>query len=700
MGRSTRRMYRIALIAAFSVGCVLYAAAFSFGAAAQSAPTSQAPLVTPAGAPTIDQSLEMRSVSAPRISPDGRWVAFEMSRTNWEENAFERELWLADTVSGQRTRLSSSKRSNYDAQWSPDGKWIAFISDRPPILSGVKKDDKTQIYLISVAGGEARELTRVETGVTEFAWAPNGHTIAFTATDPESKARKDHEEKYGEVQVIESGYSMTHLWLLDVPGPDAAEPGEPRRLTEGNGFTVGGFSWSPDSMRIAFSAQRDPDLGSADTSDIYVVTLADRAIKKIVSTPGPDGSPVWSPDGNEIAYQTANGSTYDFYTNHLIAVVASAGGEPRVLTDKFDEDASPLAWGPDGIYFNALQRTYSHLFRMNPKSGAIERVTSPDGLIASQFSFTRDFHQVAYAGSSDNSFNEIYVSPLKTFAPHALTQMGQQLANFKPAHRERVQWNSTDGAQIEGILLKPADFDPSKKYPLLVIIHGGPTGVDRTSLNADRTYPMEDFIAKGALVLRPNYRGSAGYGEKFRSLNVRNLGVGDYADVISGVDYLISKGYVDRDRVGAMGWSEGGYISAFITTSSDRFRAVSVGAGISDWMTYYVSTDIHPFTRQYLHATPWEDPEIYRKTSPITYVNSAKTPTLIQHGGSDKRVPISDAYELYQALSDRHVPVRMIVYPGFGHGINKPKQQRSVMEENLRWFGHYIWNEPLDATPQ
>lgn len=201
------------------------------------------------------------------------------------------------------------------------------------------------------------------------------------------------------------------------------------------------------------------------------------------------------------------------------------------------------------------------------------------------------------------------------------------------------------------------------------------------------------FAAKGALILRPNYRGSAGYGEKFRSLNVRNLGVSDYADVISGVDSLISKGMVDPARVGSMGWSQGGYISTFITASSDRFKAVSVGAGISDWMTYYVNTDIHPFTRQYLHATPWDDPEIYRKTSPITYINKAKTPTLIQHGELDKRVPIPNAYELYQALQDRGVPVRMVVYKGFGHGITKPKQQRAVMEENYKWFSKWIWNE-------
>jgi dipeptidyl aminopeptidase/acylaminoacyl peptidase len=269
------------------------------------------------------------------------------------------------------------------------------------------------------------------------------------------------------------------------------------------------------------------------------------------------------------------------------------------------------------------------------------------------------------------------------------------------ARREVIQWKSTDGTIIEGVLIKPADFDASKKYPLLVVIHGGPTGVDQPVVGPDRYYPIERFVAKGALVLRPNYRGSAGYGEKFRALNVRNLGVGDYADVISGVDALIVKGSVDKERVGAMGWSQGGYISAFITASSDRFRAVSVGAGISDWMTYYVNTDITPFTQQYLHGTPWDDPEIYRKTSPISYIAKAKTPTLIQHGENDRRVPIPNGYELRQALEDRGVPVKMVVYKGFGHGITKPKQQRAVMEENEKWFAQYIWGEkpaPL-ATP-
>ncbi|HEX6897088.1 MAG TPA: prolyl oligopeptidase family serine peptidase, partial [Bryobacteraceae bacterium] len=279
------------------------------------------------------------------------------------------------------------------------------------------------------------------------------------------------------------------------------------------------------------------------------------------------------------------------------------------------------------------------------------------------------------------------------FSPRYLTEIGNQWKDFNLTTREMIEWKSSDGTPIQGVLVKPHDYDASRKYPLLVVIHGGPTGMDTLVSSADRYYPVERFAAKGALVLRPNYRGSAGYGEKFRALNVRNLGLGDYADVIAGVDYLIAKGMVDPDRVGAKGWSEGGYISAFIATYSDRFRAVSVGAGISDWTTYYVNTDIHPFTQQYLKATPWQDPGIYQRTSPIYYVNNAKTPTLIQHGDQDKRVPPPNAFELYQALKDRGVPVKLILYKGFGHPIDKPKQQRAVMEHNYDWFAKYIWNE-------
>jgi dipeptidyl aminopeptidase/acylaminoacyl peptidase len=641
--------------------------------------------------PTIDQSLEWKSASSPKISPDGKRFVYEVQTTNWEENAFERNLWIGDIATGESHALTTAKKSSTNAAWSPDGKWIAFLSDRTGQITGTP-DGKQQLYLISPDGGEAQQLTKVEKDVNAFEWAPNSKRIAFSMSDPDPKSLKDRKEKYGEYSIVHSDYQMTHLWIIEI-SPGAAPAEEPKRLTEGDKFSVSDFSWSPDGTRIAFSAQKDPDLISIASEDLYVVTVSDRAVKKIVSSPGPDGNPKWSPDGKKIAFQTAAGSQYFFYANSKIAVVAADGGAPQILTETFDEDPGLVAWSPDGIYFTATQKTASHLFRLNPATGSVEKLSAPENMVASSFSFSRDYKQAVYRAAPENQFGEIYTSSVAPWTPRKLTAMGDQLKGFALAHREVISWKSTDGTAIEGVLYTPPKMEAGKKYPLLVVIHGGPTGVDQPVVNADRYYPIERFVAKGALVLRPNYRGSAGYGEKFRALNVRNLGVGDYADVISGVDALIAKGIVDKDRVGSMGWSQGGYISAYITTSSDRFKAVSVGAGISDWMTYYVNTDITPFTRQYLHATPWDDPEIYWKSSPISNIAKARTPTLIQHGENDRRVPIPNAYELRQALEDRGVPVKMVVYKGFGHGITKPKQQRAVMEENEKWFAQYIWGE-------
>jgi dipeptidyl aminopeptidase/acylaminoacyl peptidase len=655
--------------------------------------------------PTIDQSLEMMRVGSPRISPDGKRVIYQQSRTNWDNNSFDTELWIAEAASGQRHPLTTRAGSSSHAAWSPDGQWIAFLSDRPAQLKD-SPAGKQQLYVMPADGGEAQQLTKLENGVNALDWAPDGRHVAISAEAPEPKTMKDRKETFGDYHVIHADYQMVHLWLVDVPVTDAAgripKLEEPKQLTKGDQFTVNSFSFSPDGTRIAFSAQRDPDLISGFSSDIFTVSILDGVVKKIVDTPGPDENPQWSPDGKQIAFETSAGAKYYYYTNSRIAVVPSDGGSPQVLTNTFDESPELLRWAPQGIYFGALQKTSASLFVLDPATKNVKPIAIPGSSIAEGFSFSKDFTQVAYTGTGANQYAEIYVSPMAQPAPVQLTHAGDQLAGFTTAHREVVRWKSGDGTQIEGVLIKPADFDPQKKYPLLVVIHGGPTGIDMPNIDPDRYYPLEHFVARGALILEPNYRGSAGYGEAFRSLNVRNLGVGDYADVISGVDYLIGQGFVDKDRVGSMGWSEGGYISAFITTSSDRFKAVSVGAGISDWMTYYVNTDITPFTRQYLHATPWDDPAIYEKTSPIHYIAKAKTPTLIQHGGSDHRVPLANGYELRQALEDHGVPVKMVVYDGFGHPINKPKQQRAVMEENQNWFDHYIWGDPLapSLTPR
>lgn len=335
------------------------------------------------------------------------------------------------------------------------------------------------------------------------------------------------------------------------------------------------------------------------------------------------------------------------------------------------------------------------MYRIDPATGRYSPFAESPHLIMS-FDFSADGSKFALAGRNHDQLNEIFVSSQSTTTVGKLSNFTGQISGWNVAQSEIISWKSKDGATIEGVLHKPKNYDPSKKYPLLVVVHGGPTGIDTPQPVPNYVYPIVQWLDKGCLVLRPNYRGSAGYGEKFRSLNVKNLGVGDAWDVLSGVDYLDKKGFIDKTRMGCMGWSQGGYISAFLTTNSTVFKAISVGAGISNWMTYYVNTDIHPFTQQYLKATPWSDESVYRKTSPMTNITKARTPTLIQHGENDKRVPIANAYELLQGLRDNHVPSELIVYKGFGHGISKPRERLAANWHNWQWFNKYIWNETVE----
>jgi len=638
--------------------------------------------------PTLDDLLTLKSIGATQMSPDGKWVAYTVSYGDFKQDAFVTQIWLVNSDTGQSLQLTRNDKSSTNPRWSPDGQRLAFLSNRI--------EDKNQIFLIDPSGGEAQQLTKSETAISNFAWSEDGKTIAYTATEPTAQPLKDRKEYYGDYDVVREGYSYVHIWTFDL-AEAMKSPLVGKQRTKKTDFSVDAFSWSPDGSTIAFSATVNPDLIQGVTDDIYLLKLSDDSVKKIVDQPGPDFGPRFSPDGKQIVFTSAMSEKFYFPSNSRLAIVGVDGGTPKSLTDSFDENPGLIEWNRNGIYFGGLQKTASHLFHLDPVSGKITRVSQPDNAMAGAFSFTRNADKIAFTVASPTSMNELFLSDLRNFAPRKLTNLNEQAKSFTLGTRETISWQSQDGATIEGVLIKPADFDPAKKYPLLCIIHGGPTGIDRPVLLTPdaRYYPSDIWAARGALILKVNYRGSAGYGEKFRKLNVGNLGVGDAWDVLSGVDFLIAKGWVDKDKVACMGWSQGGYISAFLTTSTDRFVAISVGAGISNWATYYYNTDITPFTIHYLGKDPAEDPAIYTKTSPMSYVKKAKTPTLIQHGEFDRRVPIANGYELRQGLEDRGVKVEMVVYKGFGHGINKPKSMRAVMQHNLSWFNHYIWGDPM-----
>jgi dipeptidyl aminopeptidase/acylaminoacyl peptidase len=673
-------MHRARLAVAFVLALGLLAP--SSPRAQQSSGTGQTP--------TIDQLISLKRAGSAAISPNGQWVAYTVRGANWDENNYHTEIWLADVKSGELRQLTShAKKSSTSPTWAPDSSTLAFATDR---------DDKRQVYLIDPRGGEARKLTSVEEGIGAFAWAPDGKSIAYSSAEPKTEADKEREKQFGEFDVFGEGYRMTHLWVFDVASQKA------RRLTSG-AFTVGQFNWSPDGTRIAFDHRINSASTSGATADISVVSVADGKVRPLVTQPGADSGPVWSPDGSRIAFGSAMSKEFSFL-NSAIAVIPAAGGPIENLTAAFDENPSIVDWNRAGLFFSASERTWSFLYAVDPATKAIRKFAPSARWIGSGFSLTPDGQWAAFSAADGSTLGEIYVARVAAaLEPRKLTDMTAQTAQWAKSALEVVSWKSQDGATIEGVLHKPVGFQPGKRYPLLVVIHGGPTGTSRPlAFSSTGIYPIDIWAAKGALVLEPNYRGSAGYGEGFRSLNVRNLGVGDAWDVLSGIDFLIKEGLADANQVGTMGWSQGGYISAFLTThDSARFKAVSVGAGISDWMTYYVNTDITQFTRHYLKATPWDDPEIYAKTSPMTYIKNAKAPTLIQHGATDQRVPPPNAFQLYRGLQDVGVPSKLIIYKGFegiGHGPSKPKSSRAVMQHNLEWFDKYMFGGSTSPASQ
>ncbi len=667
--------------------------------------------------PSFEESISYRHAWGPAISPDGKSITFQVTSTDWEDNRYDQEIWLVREREEPFQLTRTPKGNSTSPRWAPDGRWIAFLAAR---------GDKKQIHLIRPDGGEAQVITEVKEGINNFRWSPDGDRIAFTASDKEEKDKKKRKKRYGEFAIEDDEYQLSHLWVVEVKPDPWPSPGEvpcrkameeesgdndegsaesandclslpkPRRLTEGSDFTVTNLEWSPDGARIAFEHRKDPLINSRVTADISILEVETGEIRPLVTAPGGDGGPVWSPDSKWLIYVSAGGNTTsDYYRNRHLYKISVEGGTRTRLAADLDEQPSSVSWTPEGIYLLAWQKTKRHLFHVDQQSGETNLFAATPNNIWSM-DFSKDGRTVAFFGRSQNTLNELYRSELSPFQPEVLTNMTRQLEGWELGSSELISWTSTDGTEIEGVLHKPRDFDPSRKYPLFVIIHGGPTGIDVPGVTMGYVYPIQHWLAKGALVLRPNYRGSAGYGEEFRSLNVRNLGIGDAWDVLSGVDHLVGKGMADPERMAAMGWSQGGYISAFLTTHTDRFRAISVGAGISNWVTYYVNTDIHPFTRQYLKANPWDDPEIYAKTSPMTAIKNAKTPTLIQHGEFDKRVPIPNAYELYQGLQDQKVETKLIVYKGFGHGINKPKERLAAMWHNWQWFARHIWGEEVE----
>jgi dipeptidyl aminopeptidase/acylaminoacyl peptidase len=462
-----------------------------------------------------------------------------------------------------------------------------------------------------------------------------------------------------------------------------------------------GFDWSPDGTAIVFAYTPTGRADDWSRADLAVIEVPSGQFRPLVHTGRAELAPYYSPDGREVAYVASDDPptwAYDF----AVYVVPTRGGAPRKLADSFDHRPELLGWSADGrrLVYRENRGTTTRLYTL-PLEGKPVGIGPEEGVVA-EASLNATRTALGFGYQTADRPVEAHLARLDHPDPMQVSRVNGDLPSHPLGRTEVIRWKSTDGTEIEGLLTYPVGYEPGRKCPLLLIIHGGPAGVFTCTFiaapavstsgfrHATSAYPVAAFAARGYAVLRCNVRGSSGYGRDFRHANHKDWGGGDSRDLMAGVDHLVAKGIADPDRLGVMGWSYGGFMTAWVLGQTQRFRAASVGAGVTDLVSFAGTADIPSFLPSYFGGEPWDRPEVYRAHSPIAHVKGVNTPTLIQHGEEDERVPIGQSYELYSALKRQGCPVEMVVYPRAHHAIQEPKLLRDAMRRNLDWFERHV----------
>ncbi len=635
---------------------------------------------------TAEDVVTLKAVSNPQVSPDGRQVVFVLSEPDLKANESFSHLWMVSMGGGEPTRFTWSLKNESAPQWSPDGKWIAFVSNREGRRAGEGDGAaKSQIWIIPAGGGEAQQLTDIKGGVSAagfggggYSWSPDSAKIAFVSAEPASEEEQKRLKEKRDMIVVGKDIKMSQLWVIDVAGRQASQ------LTHDR-LDAGDPQWSPDGKQIAYVTRPSPKADDGVLGDIRVIPASGGTPGLLTKNEGPDTSPRWSPDGRFIAY--LSGPTPNSGGQNDILVMPAGGGQPYNLTEAFDRNESGLVWSPDGkiILFQAGMGVNTHLFSVPASGGPIMPLLSGER-VAAGGRLSKDGKSLVFTLSDPLRPADVWIAAADGTNARPLTKMNPQVDDFRLGTTEAIRWKNRDGGEIEGLLVKPVDYQPGTRYPMIVEPHGGPAGVQTTRFNG----MWQVMAGRGYVVFAPNFRGSDGYGKKHIEANVGKWGVVDFQDIMTGVDEVIAKGLADPDRLGVEGWSYGGYMSNFINTHSDRFKAAVPGAGMSNMTSFFGTTDIQRFTVYYMTGKPWETAEVYRRSSPITNVAKAKAPALILHGEADRRVPIEQGEQMYMSLKQNGVETEMVRYPREPHGLQEPYHQIDRIERTVDWLDRFL----------
>jgi len=630
---------------------------------------------------TLIDIINMPQVNDPQLSPDGRQIVFVESRANWKADRRINHIWKINADGSGLMQMTDGADGENSPRWSPDGKSIAFIAKR-----GTEADAVAQIYVLSLAGGEARPLTTHATAVSGIEWSPDSSTLYFRAADPKTEEEKSRDKLKDDVFMFDENYKQQHLWNVSVA--TRAE----HRLTQGD-FSVLAYQLSHDGAKIVLHRAPTPQIEDGDQSEVWIMDANGANARQLTHNKVQETDASLSPDGSQVLFLSGSNQKFETYYNGKIFIEPAGGGEARVLMPDLPYEVNKASWSNDSksIYFLANMGVHSELFKVGLEGGRPEQLTNGNHAIAA-WTMSGSNEQV-FTSHEMTSPGEVWI--MQGSSPRKVTAVYDYLTrDFKLPRQEKIEWKGADGVTVEGLLYYPLDYQQGKRYPLAVQTHGGPQASDKFGFGGSQNY-VPVLAAKGYAVLQPNYRGSTGYGDAFLRDMVGHYFKNAHLDVLAGVDYLIKTGVADPDHMVKMGWSGGGHMTDKLITFTDRFKAASAGAGAADWISMYAQSDVRTYRTPWFGGTPWQKDapiDVYWDNSPLKDVWKVKTPTIFLVGQNDVRVPEPQSVEMYRALKSNGIPTHLYVAPREPHGWAELRHVLFKMNVELDWFEKYAMN--------
>ena len=632
-----------------------------------------------------EQVLKIKNVSSAQVSPDGTKVVYTIREATMTDDRSEyiNQIWISAIDGSNAKQLTTGDKNNTNPKWSPDNKSIAFTSSR---------DGKNNVYIIPVAGGEAEKITETKGGVSEFEWSSDGNKIAVivadAATDKEERNKKSKNDWY----IWDTELKQNRLQVYWIHHKDSSQKYMQKLLTKEN-IAVYAFDWNADGTSIVYSYGKSTKANDNSYSDIALIDIETGVIKNIANTPAGESAPQFSPDGTLISYYCTENPN-DWPGAKHAKIYALADGKTLRLKATPNEDGSILGWTADGknIVWSESNKTMTSIYTLSVDGKNIAELSKGEKNYIGAAKINASHTYISFTLQNTSQFPELYVSKLNEYAPVKITSINASMASLPLARTELIKWKGADGLEIEGLLTYPLNYTAGKKVPLLLNVHGGPAGnFGQTCIATNQgTYPLAALSENGYAILRPNPRGSSGYGNIFRMANRQDWGGKDYIDLMAGVDQVIKMGVTDESMLGVMGWSYGGFMSSWIVGHTNRFKAASIGAPVVDLSFQNLTDDIEGFLPSYFKSDPWNNWSMYSEHSPLRYVQNVQTPVLLQHGEADQRVPLGNSIMFYNALKRRNIPVKLLVLPRQPHGPNEPRMVLKTMQTNIDWFGTLI----------